>query len=61
MLATAPDAGRLRHGRHAGYARAAGTEPVRPSLASLTPEQARLVRALIAAARAEQITEPTND
>jgi hypothetical protein len=47
-----------RQARAASYSRWAGVEAPRPSLASLTPEQARLVRALIAAARAEQAADP---
>jgi hypothetical protein len=55
MTAEAPAASeRTRHARAAAFSRWTDAEPVRPSLASLSPQQARLVRALIAAARAEQ-------
>jgi hypothetical protein len=59
MTAEAVTADRhARQARAASYSRWAGAEPVRPSLASLSPEQSRLVRALIAAARAERTAEP---
>lgn len=47
-----------RQARAASYNRWAGTDAPRPSLASLTSEQQRLIRALIAAARAERAAEP---
>ena len=47
-----------RQARGVAYKRWAGTDAPRPSLASLTPEQQRLIRALISAARAERAAEP---
>jgi hypothetical protein len=57
-LSVAPDR-RTRQARAASYVRFPDAEPRRPSLGSLTPQQKRLVLALIDAARAEQTAGPT--
>ena len=58
---TAATFDRPRQARAASYSRWAGYDAARPSLASLSAEQQRLIRALISAARADRVAQEPGD